>query len=226
MGQSCLDEIAVPIVADTSVFINLNATGYAVDILSAIPNVVCLTEDVLSELREGERRGHAHSDSIDQIVDHERVEVARLGDEGMACFQSLVDGPTVDTIDDGEAATIACALERSGVALIDDGKARRICADRFPRLITAFTVDLLFHRNVRSVFSRDKLATSIFNALYRGRMRVPTDYAQPIIDVIGLQRAAHAELCRATCAPVVDRDRRPHVHPHGSGEMGAPTIRP
>lgn len=190
MARSCLDEIAAPIVADTSVFINLNATGHAVDILSAIPNVVCLTEEVLSELREGERRGHACSDAIDQIIGHERVEVTRLGDQGTECFQSLAAGPTVDTIDDGEAATIACALERSGVALIDDGKAWRICAGRFPGLITAYTVDLLFHRDVQTAFPRDQLAILIFNALYRGRMKVPTAFAKPIIDVIGLQRAA------------------------------------
>lgn len=190
MARSCLDEIVAPIVADTSVFINLNATGHAIDILSAIPNVVCLTEDVLSELREGERRGHAHSDAVDRIVGHERVEVTRLGDPGTECFRSLVAGPTVETIDDGEAATIACALERNGVALIDDGKARRICADRFPGLITAYTVDLLFHRNVQSVFPREKLALAIFNALNRGRMKVPAAFAKPTIDVIGPQRAA------------------------------------
>lgn len=189
MGQSCLDEVANPVVADTSVFINLNATGFATDILNAIPNPVYLTEDVLSELREGERRGHAYSGAIDRIVDHERVEITALGNQGAAFFRSLVEGSTVGTLDDGEAAAIACALERNGIASIDDGKARRICKERFPGLVTAFTVDLLFHRAVQSAFPPDKLAVSIFNALYNGRMKVPVQFAEPIIDVIGLQRA-------------------------------------
>ena len=203
MGQSCLDEIAVPIVADTSVFINLNATGHAIEILDAIPNVFYLTEDVLSELREGERRGHAYSGAIDQIVDHARVERPQLGDRATECFRSLVDGPTVETVDDGEAATIACAIERGGVALIDDGKARRICADRFPELLTAYTVDLLLHRSVQSGFPRDKLALSVFNALRDGRMRVPMGYAKSIIDLVGLTRAAQ-------CSTLAR-----HVHTYG-----------
>ena len=193
VGQSCLDEVANPVVADTSVFINLSASGFATDILHAISNSVYLTEDVLSELQEGERRGHAYSDSIERIVDHERVAIARLGDRGMECFRSLVEGSTVDTIDDGEAATIACALELNGIALIDDGKARRICAERFPGLVTAFTVDLLFHRDVQSAFPPGKHALLIFNALYDGRMKVPVQFAKPIIDVIGLQRAGRCK---------------------------------
>lgn len=111
----------------------------------------------------------------------------------MECFRSLVEGSTVDTIDDGEAATIACALELNGIALIDDGKARRICAERFPGLVTAFTVDLLFHRDVQSAFPPGKHALLIFNALYDGRMKVPVQFAKPIIDVIGLQRAGRCK---------------------------------
>ena len=41
-----------------------------------------------------------------------------LGDFGMQHFEGLVIGAAAETVDDGEAATIACACERKGTAII------------------------------------------------------------------------------------------------------------
>ena len=59
------------------------------------------------------------------------------------------------TLDDGEAATLASALELGGTAVIDERKALRICSSRFAGLITASSLDLL----TRTV--RDNAGTGI-----------------------------------------------------------------
>ena len=52
MSLCCLTDPNIDLVADTSTAINLNASGYAREILSAIPNALLVTDVVLGELSE------------------------------------------------------------------------------------------------------------------------------------------------------------------------------
>ena len=58
-------------------------------------------------------------------------------------FETLVVGAGANTLDDGEAATIAYALTNRLEALIDERKACRICAERFAALDVTTTVEVL-----------------------------------------------------------------------------------
>ena len=106
----------------------------------------------------------------------------------MSHFESLVSGSAAETLDDGEAATIACAIERSAVALIDDRKAIRTCTERFPNLTVGCTVDVLAQRHVQAALGT-RLGDAVFSALDLGRMRAPERYAQSVVDLIGKDRA-------------------------------------
>ena len=187
--RSCLDERTAPVVADTSVIINLNATGCADAILRALPNRCVVVDDVAFELQAGLRTGHGDADALSALIARRRVEQVQLGNAGMPHFASLVSGPAVETLDDGEAATIACAVERDAIALIDERKAVRICAARFPNLAVGCTVDVLAQRNVRTALG-SRLDDAVFNALDRGRMQVPDRYGRWVVDRIGRERAA------------------------------------
>ena len=190
---SCLDERTAPVVADTSVIINLNATGCADAILRALPNLCVVVENVSLELQDGRQTGRGDANVLAVLIEQHLVEQAQLGNAGMSQFASLVSGSAVETLDDGEAATIACAIERGAVALIDERKAIRICAERFPTLTVGCTVDVLAHRHVQAALGR-RLADAVFNALDRGRMRVPDQYGQWVVDLIGKERAVR---CRS-----------------------------
>ena len=192
--RSCLDGRAGSVFADTSVVINLHATGRAEAILRALPNRIVVVEEVVRELEEGRRTGRTDAGALADWIADGLVETARLGAAGMRDFAALVGGRAAETLDDGEAATVAGALEREAVALIDDRKAIRICGDRFPNLPTACTVDVLAQRGVQAACGRDGLAEAIFGALYRGRMRVPEHYGPWVVEVIGRERAA---MCRS-----------------------------
>ena len=187
--RSCLDERPAPVVADTSVVINLNATGCAASILEALPNR-CVVDDAVSlEIQAGLRTGRGDADALAALSDQHLVEHARLGNVGAPLFESLVSGSAAATLDDGEAATIACAIERSAVALIDDRKAIRLCTERFPNLAVGSTADVLAHRHVQAALGR-RLGDAVLNALDRGRMRVPDRYGQWVVELIGQERVA------------------------------------
>ena len=189
--QSCLDDLTVPVVADTSIVINLNASGYAPAILEALPNRFLVVSEVERELPEDRQTGWNDAVALAQWVASGQAEVVRLGERGMERFHDLVSGPTTRTLDDGEAATIAYALETEphAVPLIDERKANRVCAERFAALVTGSTVDLLAQGDVRAALGPERLAEAVFNALRHGRMRVLPRHLQWVVDLMGPERA-------------------------------------
>jgi predicted nucleic acid-binding protein len=192
-SQLCLTDPAALVIADTSAVINLLATGCAEAILRLLPNRLRVVNTVVAEVDEGRRRGRHDAGLLNSLVATELVEIVRLSQSGEEWFEKLVIGHATETLDDGEAATISYALEHKGLALIDERKANRICAERFPSLNTAFTVDLLAHPRLEERLGRQALANAVFNALQEARMRVSLQRVQWVVDLIGRERVAQCK---------------------------------
>ena len=180
----------VPVVTDASVIINLNATGSAAAIIDAFPNPFVVTANVRRELAMGASRGHMCGEKLEALVGQGVLALAELGPADETVFRSLVEGGFEGTLDDGEAATIAYAAGHDGVALIDERKARTICAGRFPDLLLASTVDMLLHPAMAERLGESGQGDAIFLALRDARMHVPRDALQTIVERIGEERAA------------------------------------
>lgn len=193
--QSCLRDRTVPVIADTSVVINLNATQCAETILDALRNPFLVVPEVALELQSGLQAGRNDAAALDGWHASGRVRIVPLGDTGTRHFFNLVSGPATQTLDDGEAATIALALETEppAVPLTDERKANRICAHRFAGLVTGSTVDLLAQDDVQAALGRDRIASAVFNALYFGRMRVLPHHLDWVVGLIGPDRAKQCE---------------------------------
>ena len=188
--QSSLNNPTTLVVADASVVINLNATGFAASILEALPNRFAVVKEVALELENGRRHGRNDADALNTLVAAGRVDLVRLANPGIEYFTSLVSGSAAETLDDGEAATIAYALEHGATALIDERKANRICAERYSALATGCTIDVLAHNGVEAALGHSRLADGVFNALYHGRMRVLAQHVNSVVNLIGPERAA------------------------------------
>jgi predicted nucleic acid-binding protein len=199
-------------VADTSAVINLNATGWAPVIVRALPNRLVVVNDVvLSELETGRHRGRQDSDRLNELVATGLMEIVKLSDAATQYFEELVIGPAAVTLDDGEAATIAYAVEQAGTALIDERKATRICADRFPGLCVGCTVDILIHPEVQRHLGAKALGDAVFNAIHDGRMRVFPHHLERVVGLIGHERAA---LCQSLPRSVrLSPQKSPEHHP-------------
>ena len=63
--QSCLRDRTVPVIADTSVVINLNATQCAETILDALPNPFLVVSEVVLELESGLQTGRNDAAALD-----------------------------------------------------------------------------------------------------------------------------------------------------------------
>ena len=187
---SYLRDPTAPLVADTSVVINLNATRSSASMLQTLPNPFIVVQQVVDELETGRPYGRTDADTLKGLVAAKSVEVVNLQGNDFNHFIHLVAGPTPQTLDDGEAATIAYAAEHTAIALIDERKANKLCAERYSGLRVGCTLDLFLHDAVRSALGAAGLRDAVLNALHYGRMRVPDPYLDWVINLIGSERAA------------------------------------
>lgn len=190
-SSNSLGDPGVPVVTDASVIVNLVATRAAGAIIGAFPNRFLVTANVRDELSEGRSRGHGSWEGLEALVADRAIEPVDLEPSDAAVYRSLVEGEARETLDDGEAATIAYAAERGAVALIDERKARRICIERFPSLRLASTADLLLHGLVTNQLGESSQGNAIFRGLRDARMQVvPRDRLPEVVQRIGAVRAA------------------------------------
>jgi predicted nucleic acid-binding protein len=187
--SSFLTDSETVIVADASVIINLNATGQAPGIIRAIPNPFLVTDNAFAELAGGLRNGHSDAEKLQALIEHGLVRCVSLGDNGTPIYESLIEGSALRTLDDGEAATIGYAYEAGGVAMIDERKALKLCAESFPELAVACTAELLVHEAIEHALGRQKQIEAVFAALRDARMRVPPAQISKIVSLIGDERA-------------------------------------
>jgi predicted nucleic acid-binding protein len=190
MGPSSLNNLLLPLIVDASVVINLNASGSAAEILRAVPNPVLVVDVVTDELRTATRSKRNDAALLARLVAEGLIAEVSIGDLRQDHFEGLVLGDNADTLDDGEAATIACAFEKGAVAVIDERKAKRICRARFTQLHVASTIDLIGLDVVASSLGPRLHAESVFKALIDGRMRVLPEHLDWVVGLIGIERAA------------------------------------
>lgn len=189
-SSSFLTNPRISLVADASVIINLNATGFAAEIIKAFPNPFLAAENACAELEAGAQSGHADHRQLVKLIDAGLVQRVSLGSSGARVYESLIDGSALRTLDDGEAATIAYADEKGCPALIDERKARTLCAALFPRLVIASTVELLMHDAIAAALGAQGRIDALMNALTNARMRVPSEHLAQLRTIIGAERAA------------------------------------
>jgi predicted nucleic acid-binding protein len=191
MGSlTSLTDPAALLVADASAVINLNATGCAAEILKALPNRVAVTDVVPGELETGRSRGRRNADMLQELVTAGLISIVPLNEAAALHFEQLVVGPAAATLDDGEAATIAYTVANGGIPIIDERKASRICAERYPSLCVACSTDIFMHQNVVKEIGHIRLAEAVLNALQRACMRVVPNHMKWVLDLIGIEQAA------------------------------------
>ena len=185
-----LPEPPTLLVADTSVVININATGCAESLLKALPHRIAVVDVVVDEIEGGLRKGRHDAAKLAQLIESGLIEVVRLAPQGLAHFENLVIGASGGTLDDGEAATIAFAADVGACALIEERKARRLAADRYAGVPLGCTVDLLKHGDVGRALGVTGIADAIHGALTGARMRVLPHHIAWVVGIIGDDRAA------------------------------------
>ena len=174
------------LIADASVMIGLNASGYAGRIIELSERRVIVPDNARSELAIGARFGHDDGAQLEVLIASGLVHRMALEGEALTTYEALIDGSFGETLDDGEAATIAIAVQYGGVAVLDERKARRMCQRHFPHVIQGCTAQWLLGT---IALGQAAHAEAMLAALRKGRMRVPPEFLNRVVALIGADAA-------------------------------------
>lgn len=174
-----------PAIFDASPLINLAGTEMARRILQLLPHPLFVPMEVQEDLRRGIANGHSDARFLDDLISEGAVQLVEMGAVARLHFETLVSGSAQESLDDGEAATIACALELGAVAIIDEAKATKICGMRHSDLELVSTTALLLHEKIEDDIGPDGVAQCLFGALQAARMRVPPHLVQQVVERLG-----------------------------------------
>ena len=190
-----------PLVLDTSVLINLHASGRGARVLDAIPNEIFVPEAVRAELDNERSKMEGGQHFIRSMVSARRIQCGGLSERESRLFMRLVTGTY--SLSDGEAATIAVAACRCHLPVVDERKGRhqaQVCLGRRP----LWSLDLLVHRCVVAVLGTSEATEAVYLALRDGRMRVAESECEMVVRMIGTRRALE---CRSLPGYKARRDR-------------------
>ena len=180
-----------PLVLDASVVINFLATGIPEQLLRTIGASIIVADEAAGEVR---RHPISHEDAgpiIAEWVASGLIQRVELNSQARVIFHDLVADDLAGGLDDGEAATIAVAVtyNSAAVTVIDEKKAGRIFAEKWPERQLIDTVTLLMQREIRGSLPEDQFGNSIFSALKHARMRVRKEHMSWVVPLIGVERA-------------------------------------
>jgi len=186
---SCLTD-DTDLVLDSSVIINLLATGHATPILRALAVPIAVTGNVLREIERGAANGRPEFELLTAMVNDGVLRVEELEGQALETLFDLVSGTIAESLDDGEAATLAFAHGGGFRAAIDEKKATRLAAARFESLKLVTTIDILAHESVRTSLGDKLLANATFQALRLARMQVREHQLEWVAELIGPENVA------------------------------------
>lgn len=192
--SSSLSNDLRPLIFDTSVLINLNACAYGERILTAVPNRIIVPQVVAGELEHETSRKHGQHEFLHGLITGTMVTLEKMTDGEKVLFANLVSGSP--SLGDGEAATIAISAERQLLPLIDDRKARTLAIDVLRGQEPSWSLDLFRHESVISALGDTSAVDALYRALRDGRMRIPIESTENIVDLLGSERAREC-----TCLP-------------------------
>jgi predicted nucleic acid-binding protein len=183
--SSCLSEEDRQLVLDSSVVINLLASGHPAPILEALPMPIVVTENVVLEIKRAVAANRKDIEQLNELIANEVVAVGQLRETALEHFVELVSGGTAESLGDGEAATLAFAHGARSSAAIDEKKATRIAASRFASLRLATTIDILSFEAVGEALGQARLEQAMLQALRLARMQVREHQFDWVVGVIG-----------------------------------------
>lgn len=185
--SSSLADDRRPLVLDTSVLINLHACTYGERVLTAIMNDIVVPNIVAGELEHETSRKNGDHSFLHGLIAGGKVTVAGMTDAEYELFATLSGGSP--SLDDGEAATIAIAARRGFRAVVDERNGRTRAAALMDGVEPGWSLDLLRHPSVVQSLGENPAADVVYLALRHGRMRIPAECGDEIVELIGRERA-------------------------------------
>lgn len=172
------------LVLDASVIINVLGSGFAERILTALSTRLIIADVTSREIIRNPLDPSDRANPIEGLVARGVIERISVNGDALHTFISLVGATPPDDLGDGESGAIALAAHLDVAVALDDGKARRVCRNRFPQVKIVASVDLLTHPSVCIALGSD-LADAVHGAMNHARMRVLPEHRHLVSGILG-----------------------------------------
>jgi predicted nucleic acid-binding protein len=193
---SALDKTQQALVLDASVIINLLATGAAAEILGSLRLRAIIEETTLQEVLHNPRDGKAAPLLLNELSSMNLLQFETMNADALDIFLDLVGAPIPDDLSDGEAATIAHAATTGRAAVIDERKATRIAKTNYAQVTLCSTLDILSCSRVIEALGAAAISSAVFDATNYARMRISSEFADWVREILGPERAAACRTLR------------------------------
>ena len=160
---------------DTSVVINLLATGRMSDIVGCLGINILVPSQVRREVLRDPISKLPLDENNHPLDRVEGVKIVALSASSLALFLSLVEGEAAHGLGDGEAAAIAHAATGNHAVAIDERKARRILHSHFSEISLVSSIEILTSPLVAAALTSIGAQKAIDDANMFGRMHIPRD---------------------------------------------------
>lgn len=193
---SRLTDVDRTLVLDASAVINLLGTSQIEAVLKSIGRTCVVEVNTWREVRRDPLTGASADGSMERCLTNGVLLKHPMSPAATAVFLDLVLAEPPDGLDDGEAATIAYAIDTAASAVIDERKANRICAEAFPTLRVLSTLDIISNPLVLQELGAEALSAAVFSALQHARMRVQPRFVPWVTQLLGPERVAQCPSLR------------------------------
>jgi predicted nucleic acid-binding protein len=178
-----------PLVLDANVIINFLGSGIPEKLFGSLDVDLIVAEQVFREVMHDPSRRVSPQAWLKDIEARCLIEIVKPSGSALETYLELASEPHPNHLDDGEAATIAVAFERGGIAVLDEERARRICQARYPAISFSSTVDLLHRVSMTGKIPKDEFRATVFKALCIAKMQVRAEMLKWVINMIGEEDA-------------------------------------
>lgn len=161
-----------PLVLDASVIINLLGSGSPAIILAATGVDCIVVEQTLAEITRHPIPGLCHKEILSALGHDGHIQPHRMSSEEYALYLSMIQGPSSESLGDGESAAIAVAVSTKRQVILDDGKARRIHRARFPSAPVASSLQLFVAAGARNNWPVERIRDMVARAMTNARMNI------------------------------------------------------
>lgn len=178
------------VVLDTSVVLNLLASGGAARVLESLEYTFWVPTQVLREVKREPAPSSSERSTLPYLLDKGILREFLPEGDVLNIVLELVSAPGADGLEDGEAAAIAVAESLDCAVALDESKARRIATARRSVPMPLCSVDLFKALSGHRDLQDGELCELVFNALRLARMRVLHPHTDWVVQLIGRERTA------------------------------------
>jgi predicted nucleic acid-binding protein len=194
----------VALIFDASALINIASSGFCSKILASL-ECNCLCEAIVWREVTYHIKKYNLNKNMEVAAACSLINITDMSSLESSMYLDFISAMHPNTLDDGEAATMAVAYCRNLIAVLDEKKGRRIANELIPPLKVLSTIDLFRMVENKCQSNGICINSALFNSLAKARMRVLFEDEEWVVQRLSKDQIQH---CRSLPKRLRENDKQ------------------